>query len=522
MKKQISKNFPPILLTGIIFLLEIVAVIVGFFYFQFSFGLWATFALHILSIIFGIIIVNCKSNSSYKISWLVFVIAIPLLGIVCFLFFANKKFTKREMRLIAPIINASKRALDSRLGHDDIDQLNEKTDADAINIAQYIRNYSYTGIYTATKASYYSWGETGFPVILEKLKNAKHYIFLEYFIIAQGEMWSSILEILKEKASEGLDVRIIYDDFGCSKYLPKKYDKYLNKLGIKTIVFNKIKPIIEIRMNNRDHRKILVIDGYIGFTGGINIGDEYINKKVKFGKWKDNLIMLEGEGVFGLTSLFLSNWAMLTKSDEDNYLDYNQYLPKRHQHDYIYQIKNDGFVQPYGSIPFTYETIGANVYLYLINKAKKYIHITTPYLILDEILMNALCQAAKSGVEVKIITPHIPDKKVVHEITRSNYKELLASGVEVYEYDPGFIHAKMIIVDGIMGTVGTINFDYRSLFLHMENGTFLYQCSCILDMERDYQDTLKSCIPFSYEIVSSVSIFRKIWRALLRIIAPLM
>ena len=522
MKSESRKSFSPIIITGIIFLLEIIALIVGFIYFTYYFGFWLTLGLHVLSIIVGIVVVNCRSNNAYKISWLMFIIVFSLLGIICFIFFANKKFTKREMRLIKPIINASKKALDSRLGHDDINLLDPKEDADAINIATYIRNYSDNGIYAATKSTYYSWGESGFPVMLEKLRKAKHYIFMEYFIIAQGEMWGSILEILKEKAAEGVDVRIIYDDFGCSKYLPKKYDRQLLKWGIKCIVFNKIKPLFDVRMNNRDHRKILVIDGYIGFTGGINIADEYINKKVRFGKWKDNVIMLEGEGVFGLTSLFLSNWVMLTKTEVDNYLDYSNYFPKRHQLEYINQIKNDGFVQPYGSLPFTYETIGANVYLSLINRAKKYIHITTPYLILDDTLITSLKNAAQSGVEVKIITPYIPDKKIVHEITRSNYLTLLESNVQIYEYKPGFIHEKTIICDGIMGTVGTINFDYRSLFLHMENGTFLYKCECINDMERDFQDTLKECIPYSYEMIKSSRWIRKLWWAILRLVAPLM
>ena len=380
----------------------------------------------------------------------------PFLAIFCFLLFANKKFTKRELRQIRPIIEASKSALESRFGKDDIDKLDKVKDADAINIATYIRNYSYTGIYTATKTSYYSWGESGFPVMLEKLKKAKHYIFIEYFIIAEGEMWNAVLEILKEKAKEGLDVRVIYDDFGCNKYLPKKYDRTLRQMGIKAYPFNKIKPLIEFRMNNRDHRKIMVIDGYIGFTGGINIADEYINKIERFGKWKDNLILLEGEAVFGLTSLFLSNWVIVDKSKNPKTVNYLEYLPVRHQHEYINSIVNDGYVQPYGSVPFTFETIGQNVYIALISKAKKYIHITTPYLVLDDALINALCLAAKSEVEVKIITPHIPDKKIVFEITRSYYKQLMASGVQIYEYEPGFIHEKTIIVDGEKKFVGIL------------------------------------------------------------------
>ena len=521
MKRTAPKRSSAIILTGIIFLLEIALIILGVVYFSLTLGIAVLAVTYSLEVIIGIVVVNCRSNANYKISWLIFIIIMPFLGLFCFLLFANKKFTKRELRQIKPVIEASKSALDSRFGKDDIDKLDKVKDADAINIATYIRNYSNNGIYTATKTSYYSWGESGFPVMLEKLKKAKHYIFIEYFIITEGEMWNAILEILIEKAKEGLDIRMIYDDFGCYKYLPKKYDKYLRSLGIKAYPFNKIKPLVEFRMNNRDHRKIMVIDGYIGFTGGINIADEYINRIERFGKWKDNLILLEGEAVFGLTSLFLANWVIVDKSKDPKTVNYLEYLPVRHQHEYINTIVNDGYVQPYGSVPFTYETIGQNVYINLISRAKKYIYITTPYLVLDDSLTNALCLAAKSGIKVKIITPYIPDKKVVHEITRSYYKVLMADGVEIYEYKPGFIHEKTIIIDGTMATVGTINFDYRSLFLHMENGTFLYQCSCINDMERDFVDTLKDCLPYSYEIVSNVGLFKKMWRAILRIIAPL-
>ena len=521
MKKSVSKKSSGIIVTGVIFLLEIALIIFGVVYFSVTFGIVLLAVMYTLSVITGLVVVNCRSNANYKISWLFFIIVMPFLAIFCFILFANKKFTKRELRQIRPIIEASKSALESRFGKDDIDKLDKVKDADAINISTYIRDYSYNGIYTATKTTYYSWGETGFPVMLEKLKKAKHYIFMEYFIIAEGEMWQAILDILVEKAKEGLDIRLIYDDFGCYKYLPKKYDKTLRNLGIKAYPFNKIKPLVEFRMNNRDHRKIMVIDGYIGFTGGINIADEYINRIQRFGKWKDNLILLEGEAVFGLTSLFLSNWVIVDKSKDPKTINYLDYLPVRHQHEYINTIVNDGYIQPYGSVPFTYETIGENVYIHLISRAKKYIHITTPYLVLDDALINALCLAAKSEIEVKIITPHIPDKKVVFEITRSYYKILMENGVQIYEYEPGFIHEKTIIVDGEMATVGTINFDYRSLFLHMENGTFLYQCSCINDMEKDFKDTLRECIAYSYEMVSNIGLFKRIWRAILRIIAPL-
>ncbi|MCR4879431.1 MAG: phosphatidylserine/phosphatidylglycerophosphate/cardiolipin synthase family protein, partial [Bacilli bacterium] len=356
------------------------------------------------------------------------------------------------------------------------------------------------------------------PVMLEKLKSAKHYIFMEYFIIDPGKFWDSILEVLLQKVKEGVEVRLIYDDLGCFSTLPEDYDKYLNGKGIKCLRYSPLKPIIDIRMNNRDHRKIMVIDGHTGFTGGINIADEYINEIMRFGKWKDNAIMLEGDGVFGLTNLFLSTWVRITGEETPNFKDY---LPARYAIE-VPSFKANGYVSVYGSIPYTYETVGLNVYEMLCYEARERLDIATPYLILNKEMESAICNAAKRGVRVRLLTPHIPDKKTVFELTRANYRMLLRSGVEIYEYSPGFVHAKMFLVDDRIATVGTINLDYRSLFLHSENGCLLYNTESIKDIANDFDETFKVSEQFELKKYNATPLRKKIFRLILQVFAPLM
>ena len=275
-------------------------------------------------------------------------------------------------------------------------------------------------------------------------------------------------------------------------------------------------------MNNRDHRKILVIDGHTGFTGGINIADEYINKDIRFGKWKDNAIMLEGDAVFSLTSLFLSTWLSFYKNKEDVNINFDDYYPSKYMNETIEYKSAKGLIQPYGSLPFSYESVGHNVYLNMILKATKSIYISTPYLILNQEMLNAIKLASKSGVKVKIITPGIPDKKTVFQVTRSYYQTLIESGVEIYEYTPGFVHGKVFLVDNMMGTVGTVNLDYRSLFLHMENGTFIYKAPCLQDIKSDFEKTFLVCKKISLQDCKKTNIFLKMYRTILRVFAPLL
>lgn len=509
------------LIAGIILFLEVALLLTAIILLRvFANGqyIWVYWIFRALAWLTLIPIVNSRMDSAYKIIWLAVMVVLPVLGATLYLLIANKKFTKKEQKHVSGV----HKELDKYMSYSSkgvLKKIDVNKEPDAYNIARYIHRNSRTNIFDNTETTYYPWGEEAFPVMLEKLKSAKHYIFMEYFIIEQGHFWNSILDILIEKAKEGLDVRVMYDDLGCMNTLPNDYDQYLESVGIKCCVFAPIRPFIDIRMNNRDHRKIMVIDGHTGFTGGINIADEYINEKIRFGKWKDNAIMLRGNAVFGLTSLFLETWARLKEEKID---DFTAYLPSKYA-DEVAAFKSDGFVQPYGSIPYTYETIGLNVYQDIIFRSKKYLYISTPYLILNSEMMNAIMLAAKNGVDVRLLTPHIPDKKIVFGITRSFYRQLVEAGVRVYEYTPGFVHAKTFIADDEMGTVGTINLDYRSLFLHSENGVFLYKTKTLKDIKKDFEDCFQVSKEFTLEVMDKE--FSKGYRflvAVLRLFAPML
>ena len=327
------------------------------------------------------------------------------------------------------------------------------------------------------------------------------------------EIVNMILEILKEKAAKGVDVRLIYDDFGSVTVLPYKYYRKLESYGIKCEAFNKFIPIFSVVMNHRDHRKITVIDGHTGFTGGLNLADEYINRKERFGYWKDTGIMLKGEAVWNLTAMFLTVWNAVRPTDKD----FRMFMPGRY---HAKDFPSDGYVQPYGDSPLDNETVGENVYLNMINAAQKYIYMCTPYLIIDNEMITALCLAAKRGVDVRIVTPNIPDKKLVFCLTQSYYPQLLESGVNIYQFTPGFIHAKCFVCDDKFATVGTINMDYRSLYLHFECGVFLYRSSAVMQVKEDALETMeKSCLVTENMIQKRFPI--RLAQALLRVLAPI-
>ena len=327
-------------------------------------------------------------------------------------------------------------------------------------------------------------------------------------------MWSSVLEILEEKAQAGVDVRLIFDDWGCITTLPYHFYKELQKKGIQCAAFNPFRPVMNIILNNRDHRKICVVDGYIGFTGGINLADEYINRKKRFGYWKDTAIRLKGEGVWNLTVMFLQMWSVVTRTE----VSFANYQP----HCYHPQpFEGEGFVQPYCDTPLDNEVVGENVYMNMINRASRYVYICTPYLIIDNEMMTSLCLAAKSGVNVRIITPGIPDKKIVFLLTQSYYEQLIEAGVEIYEYQPGFVHAKSFVCDDELAVIGTINMDYRSLYLHFENGVWIYGNHVVYDMKADYLEMLKDCKKIDLEFCRKRSALARAFQSILRLMAPL-
>ena len=351
--------------------------------------------------------------------------------------------------------------------------------------------------------------------MLEELEKAEHYIFLEYFIIEEGQMWDPILEILRRKAAQGVDVRVLYDDLGCIFKLPDGYDKLLESYGIRACVFNPFIPVLNLRMNNRDHRKICVIDGHTGFTGGINLADEYINVRELHGHWKDTAIMLKGDAVWSLTVMFLTMWDFV-KGEKS---DYELYRPQIHQN---VQYPHDGLVQPFTDNPLDNEPVGENVYLNMINRAQRYVYITTPYLIISNEMMTALTNAAKSGVDVRIITPHVPDKWYVHMVSQAHYSQLIEAGVRIFEYTPGFIHAKSFVADDLYAVVGTINLDYRSLYLHFECATWLYRCSCIAAIYEDFKHTQEVSQEITLADCRAVPFRKRLLRNVLKVFAPLM
>ena len=463
-----------------------------------------------LSIIIVFIIINNKSNPSYKIAWIVPVMIFPIFGGIFYLLYGGNKLSTREkLKMVIQNIEMT-----NSLKQDDeiIKKIGDKS-IYAKNQSEYILNYAKCPVYNNTETTYFKIGEEKFEALLRELKKAEKFIFLEYFIIQEGKMFNSILEILEEKAKQGVDVRLIYDDVGCIVTLPHNYKNTLEAKGIKCRVFNPIKPFFTRRLNNRDHRKIVVIDGDVGFTGGINLADEYINEYEKHGYWKDAGIMLKGDAVWNLTVMFLSMWDYIDNKEED----YIKFKPSKNKY-----YNSKGYVQPFDDSPLINEPIGETVYLNLINKAKDYIYINTPYLIIDNEMATALKIAAKSGVDIKIVTPYIPDKKFVHAVTKSYYESFIKDGIEIYEFTPGFMHAKTFVVDDEYGVVGSINLDFRSLYLHYECGVWLYKTESIKSMKDDYLETLKRCHKVTMEECKNTSSIRKVLRLIIRMFAPLL
>ncbi len=468
----------------------------------------------ILSIIVVIVIINNDMNPVYKLAWIIPILLFPIFGGLFYVLFGGKKLGKRAKEKMQSINDETEELLiPQNLTLGEIKSKNKI----AANQARYIQNYAKYPPYANTTAEYFSSGEEKFARLKEELKQAEEYIFLEYFIIEEGKMWCEILEILVDKIEQGVDVRVIYDDFGCLLTLPYRYNKKLEELGIKTAVFNPLKPILSSRYNNRDHRKIAIIDGDTGFTGGINLADEYINEVEKHGHWKDSAIMIKGKAVWNMTVMFLSMWHYLKGIEEDM---------EDFRHD-IEQLddnlkENDGYIQPFADSPLDGEAVGEIVYLNLINKAQDYIYITTPYLILDNEMVTALTTAAKSGIDVRIITPGYADKWYVHLVTRSYYRQLIESGVKIYEYTPGFIHSKTYVSDDKYGVVGTINMDYRSLYLHFECGVWLYDCATVTDMKVDFDETLELCREITQADLAKDRWYKTLTGSVLRVLAPLM
>ena len=511
MKKILKFLFSRMAIVGMLILLQLAILFYAIWDLSESFiYLYVLFVT--ISIMVVVYIVSRNDNPSYKLAWTIPVLLIPVFGGLFYLIFGGNKTSKKFRKKIQaayedfePLMRQDQSILEEIKSQDKL----------VFNQVKYIKDYAGYPIYKNTTTKYLSPGEEFFEVLMEELKKAKHYIFMEYFIIENGYMWDSILEVLESKVKEGVEVRVIYDDMGCLQTLPYRYSEVLEKKGIKCEVFNPFVPLLSLKMNNRDHRKITIVDGHTAFTGGINLADEYINKIVKYGHWKDASIMIKGEGVWSLTVMFLQAWNF-EKNTKENY---ERFKPTIHKEN---EFICDGYVQPYGDSPLDGETVGENIYLNIINKAIDYVYINTPYLIIDNELVTALILAAKSGVDVRIVTPHIEDKWYAHIVTRAYYSHLIESGVKIYEYIPGFIHSKTFVSDDKVATVGSINMDYRSLYLHFECGVFLYNTKSIDEIKSDFLNNLEKCKRFTLEDCKNVKWSNRILRAILRVSAPLM
>ena len=486
-------------------ILAIISIVVACCYYipYFYIAAWITEIFCVIKIIAS------DDNPDYKVPWLLFVLILPIAGFMLYFLFYSRKLQKKFIRRLDEL----KRYRYERNQEKILGEL-ECESAHASAQAKMLCSISSASVFKNTKQTYYPLGEDMWQAMLPDLEKAERFIFMEYFIIEEGTFWNSILDILKRKADEGVTVRVLYDDIGCMSTLPGDYHKQLAKFGIEAAPFSRLRGQADGEFNNRSHRKICIIDGKVGYTGGVNIADEYINEIERFGHWKDTAVRLEGEAVWELTRMFLADYGINTKK-----------LPETKCELYPTQdeIRADGYVIPFGDGPHPlYERrVGKSVIQNMLASATKYMYMTTPYLIIDNELCQSIENAALRGVDVRIIVPHIPDKKLVFGMTRSFYHRLMKSGVKIYEYKSGFIHAKSYIADDEYAMIGTINLDYRSLVHHFENGVWMYKCASIKNIKADIDDTIAKSIEITPSMLKTGP-FTRFVRSVVRIFAPML
>ena len=469
-------------------------------------------AIFITSIPACLSLINKDTNPDYKVPWVFVIMGVPLFGPLIYVLFYQRRMSRRESKYLGGIFGTLK---GEGVESENFKLLRQMDGFAAGKAMALLGDCPISDIYRETRAEFFGKGENLFDAMIKDLRDAKNYIFLEYFIISNGKLWDEIRHILIEKAQAGVDVRLLYDDIGCMKTLPSKYPKVLASQGIKTKRFNEVKPRVSSIHQNRDHRKICVIDGKVAYTGGANIGDEYINEVRRFGYWKDGGIRLEGRAVEGLLKLFVSNWDYSTRGISD----YNYLLST------VEPAKDadEGFYVPFtsGPAPLFKRPVGKNVFINLINQAKKYVYITTPYLIIDYDLTEALRNAACRGVEIVIVTPGVADKKIIKVLTKSAYPYLIDAGVKIYEYRPGFIHEKTFVCDDKYAVVGTINFDFRSLVHHFENAVWIYGSPIISEVREEFVRTMSESEKMDKK-KSRLTVKEWFFKIIVRIFAPLL
>ena len=466
-------------------------------------------AATVLSVVLMMLLISSRANASVKVTWLVVFTVLPVFGLVLYVYTQSDLGHRALRDRIHELMDKTR----SKLPQTDAASKLQKTDAGAAGLGRYLWRCGFP-TYENCDVTYYTSGEEKFAAMLEELEKAREFIFLEYFIVEEGEMWNAVLEVLERKAREGVDVRVLYDDFGCIQTLPGNYYKQLRRWGIEARVFNPFLPVLSGRLNNRNHRKLMIIDGKVGFTGGINLADEYINRKERFGHWKDCAVCLQGEGVWAMTVMFLAMWDSQSGEQED----IASFRPE-----YAYRLAGgEGFVHPFSDTPLDQEDVAERLLLSMFHKACRSIYIMTPYLILDDQMTDALLTAAKSGIDVRIITPHIPDKWYVHAVTRAYYELLTENGVRIYEYTPGFIHSKVYLVDDRLAMTGSVNLDFRSLYLHFENAVYMFDTACNAAIAEDFQNTFPLCEEITWRKSRNTNLLQRLLQTALRFLSPLM
>lgn len=463
----------------------------------------------VFTAIMVLILINSRMDPSSKVTWLIIIMIMPVFGCLLYIYTQSDIGHRALKKRTDDLIN------DVRDTIPQDQQVMEKLSAEcpgAAALSQYMQRSGCRPIYANSDVKYFPSGEDKFAELLKQLRKAEQFIFLEYFIIDEGIMWGEVLEILAEKAKKGVEIRVMYDGTCEFSLLPRNYPEKLRELGISCKVFAPLTPFLSTHYNYRDHRKILVIDGRVAFTGGVNLADEYINERERFGHWKDTAIMVRGEAVRSFTMLFLQMWNITEpKPDFGVYIDQpTGEIPEAR-----------GYVLPYGDCPLSSEKLGERVYMDILNRATNYVHIMTPYLVLDGVMETALEFAAERGVDVRLILPGIPDKKAAYALAKTHYRRLLDSGVKIYEYTPGFVHAKVFVSDSREAVVGTINLDYRSLYHHFECAAYMYDSGCIPHIEEDFQQTLEKCRRVTYETIKKEKLITKLTGFVMKAIAPL-
>lgn len=512
MKKLIRALFGKKVLGVLLLLLQLWIFYIGFYavteYSVYIFG-----GANIIGAVVILLIINREIDSGIKISWAFMIAAMPVFGIALYCYVRLDIPAGKIKNKLRTIYDAT--SVFNQTDYYELNKLIAENNCDT-GTFKYIKNCSGYQLYTGTSVRYFSLGDDAFPVIIDELKKATKYIFLEYFIINdKSEMWNMIHDVLLQKVREGVEVRVMYDGMGSLTTTSSSFCSNLNRQGIKCEIFSSIKPFLSTYQNNRDHRKIIVIDGKTAFSGGINLADEYINKRKMYGHWKDNTIILKGEAVKSFVLMFLRMWNTSYAQPEN----FEKYIDECF---FSRAEANDGYVMPFDDAPFREERIGKNVYTNIINTAKDYVYIMTPYLVLDEDMRSSLKFAAKRGVDVKIIMPHIPDKWYTFALSRTYYPDLIAAGVEIYEYSHGFVHSKTTISDDKKAVVGTINYDYRSMYLNYECGVYMYDASSLDDIKADFIDTISKSMQFKVEDYYSTSLLMRLVGRVLRVFAPLM